>query len=183
MDRTETTKHLGDILIRTKLTGAGKYYSSEVSIDPWTSNGKRVDFMQFIPDNQMSVSGIEKGIFICYEVKSCIEDVYSGNGLNFFGEKNYIVTTVDCYKKILCDYHDWKFTRFLKEHHPESSDYYGILVAVPVGRTIEEELENPTPLDDVKVHEWKLETVMNCRKGPRKRSMTELLFCMLRSGK
>lgn len=182
MNRAETTKRLGEILIRTKLTGAGKYYSSEVSIDPWTDHGKRVDFMQFVPENQMSVSGIEKGIFICYEVKSCIEDVYSGNGLNFFGEKNYIITTVDCYKKILCDYHDWKFTRFLKEHYPESSDYYGILVAVPIGRTIEEEAILPTPIDKEGV-EWELKTAMKCRSGPRKRSMAELLFCMLRSGK
>ena len=51
MDRAETTKRLGDILIRTKLTGAGKYYSSEVSIDPWINHGRRVDFMQFIPEN------------------------------------------------------------------------------------------------------------------------------------
>lgn len=182
MDRTETTKRLGDILIRTKLTGAGKYYSSEVSVDPWTNHGKRVDFMQFIPDNQISVSGIEKGIFICYEVKSCIEDVYSGNGLNFFGERNYIVTTMECWKGIMNDYRDGVLDTFLKEKHPESSDYYGILVAVPDGRTLEEEFDSPTSLD-AEVDDWKLETVMNCRKGPRKRSMTELLFCMLRSGK
>lgn len=59
--------------------------------------------MEFSPANQCSVSGIEKGIFTCYEIKSCKEDVYSGNGLNFFGEKNYIVTTMACYKDITTD--------------------------------------------------------------------------------
>ena len=70
MDRKEVTEFLKRILVNTRLIGASKYYAKEVSIDPWTDHGKRVDFMQFVPENQMSVSGIEKGIFICYEVKS-----------------------------------------------------------------------------------------------------------------
>lgn len=32
------------------------------------------------------------------------------------------------------------------------------------------------------VRQWKLAVILPCRYGPRKRSMTELLFCMLRSG-
>ena len=39
----------------------------------------------------------------------------------------------------------------------------------------------PTPLD-AEVRQWKLAVILPCRYGPRKRSMTELLFCMLRSG-
>lgn len=46
--------------------------------------------MTFEPQNQ-SVSGIEKGIFTCYEVKSCRADFESKNGHNFYGEKNYYV--------------------------------------------------------------------------------------------
>ena len=105
MNRKDITKMLGRTLIQSKFSGMGKYWASEVSIDPFTATGKggRVDFMQFIPENQYSISGLEKGIFVCYEVKSCREDVFSGNGLNFYGEKNYIVTTMQCYKDILPD--------------------------------------------------------------------------------
>lgn len=182
MNRIDTTKFLGGILVATRLAGIGKYYASEVSIDAGTTHSKRVDFVQFIPENQMSVSGIEKGIFVCYEVKSCKEDLYSGHGLNFFGEKNYIVTTMECYKSILEDYRGKKIDQYLAEHYPESSNYYGILVAVPSERSAADEFENPTPLGG-NATDWKLESVINCRSGPRKRSMTELLFCMLRSGK
>ena len=103
MTRTETTKFLSELLIADKFRGAGKHWASEVSIDPFTTKSKRVDFMLFYPADQISVSGIEKGIFNCYEIKSCKEDVYSGNGLNFLGEKNYIVTTMECYKDIIED--------------------------------------------------------------------------------
>ena len=87
MTRTETTKFLGKLLTDTRLGRAGSHWASEVSIDPWTPKARRVDYMEFSPANQCSVSGIEKGIFTCYEIKSCKEDVYSGNGLNFFGER------------------------------------------------------------------------------------------------
>lgn len=184
MNRAETTRFLSELLLRDRLYGqAGKYYAREVSIDPWTNHGKRVDFMQFITDSTMAVSGIEKGIFVCYEVKSCKEDIYSGNGLNFFGEKNYIVTTMDCYKSILDDYRNGTLDAFIEEEHPESSDSYGILIAVPNGRTMESEFNSPTPLGSKTDNGWKLSTMVRCRQGLRKRSMTELLFCMLRSGK
>lgn len=81
MNRKETTEFLGQLLISTRFGGAGKHWASEVSIDPWGREAKRVDYMQFSPADQRSTSGIEKGIFTCYEVKSCKEDVYSGNGL------------------------------------------------------------------------------------------------------
>ncbi len=73
MNRAETTKFLGELLKRDRFRGAGKYWASEVSIDAFTAAGKggRVDFMQFEPPNQYAVSALEKGIFICYEVKSC----------------------------------------------------------------------------------------------------------------
>ena len=182
MNRAETTKFLSDLLLCDRFSGIGKHYASEVSIDPCTNHGKRVDFMQFIPENQMSVSGIEKGTFICYEVKSCKEDIYSGNGLTFIGEMNYIVTTMECWKSIMDDYRDGTINKFLKEKHPESSDHYGILVAVPDGRTLTDEFENPTPLD-ADVIRWTLKAVIPSMRAYRKRSMTELLFCMLRSGK
>ncbi|MEI3523521.1 MAG: hypothetical protein V8Q36_04965 [Anaerotignum sp.] len=42
--------------------------------------------------------------------------------------------------------------------------------------------ENPTPFDAEGV-QWKMRVVVPCLQGTRKRSMVELLFCMLRAGK
>lgn len=60
MTRTETTKFLGKLLTDTRLGRAGSHWASEVSIDPWTPKARRVDYMEFSPANQCSVSGIEK---------------------------------------------------------------------------------------------------------------------------
>lgn len=60
MTRAEITKFLGELLVNTRFAGAGKHWASEVSLDPWTANGKRVDYMQFSPADQMSISGIER---------------------------------------------------------------------------------------------------------------------------
>ena len=85
MNRKETTEFLGDLLVKERFGGMGKYWASEVSMDPWAAKGKpkRVDYMQFVPAGQCSVSDIEKGICVCYEIKSGKQDVDSGNGLNF----------------------------------------------------------------------------------------------------
>ena len=181
MPRSEITKFLGELLINTHFRGAGKHWASEVSIDPWTTSAKRVDYMQFSPANQYSISGIEKGIFTCYEIKSCKEDVYSGNGLNFFGEKNYIVTTMECYKDILPDFRSGKFANHMRDQFPESSDYFGVIVAIPEWAEMHDEFLNPTTLN-ADTSKWKMAVALQCHAGPRKRSMTELLFCMLRSG-
>lgn len=170
MDRKETTKFLGQLLINTRFGGAGKHWASEVSIDPWGREAKRVDYMQFSPADQCSISGIEKGIFTCYEIKSCKEDVYSGNGLNFLGEKNYIVTTMECYKDILPDLRSGKFSKHMREQFPESSNYFGVMVAIPDWAEATDEFEKPTPLD-AEIRQWKLAVILPCRYGPRKRKM------------
>lgn len=183
MDRKRTTEFLGEVLKRSRLNGSiGKYWASEVCIDWGTSKVRRVDFMQFEPAGVTSVGEIEKGIFTCYEVKSCIEDVFSGNGLNFIGERNYIVTTMECYKKILEEERRSKLSRHLTECFPESSHYYGFMVAIPVMRDKHDEFDNPTEIY-FEPRNWEMKILMNCRPGPRKRSMTELLFYLLRSGK
>lgn len=46
MTRAETTKFLGQLLVSTRIGGAGSHWASEVSIDPWTSKAKRVDYME-----------------------------------------------------------------------------------------------------------------------------------------
>lgn len=165
MNRKEITEFLSELLIRDKFNGIGKYWASEVSIDYGTTDVKRVDFMQFEPAGVCGISAIEKGIFICYEVKSCKADFESGFGRNFIVEKNYFVMTMSTYKEVIHDI-------------PHN---VGVLVAIPKYADKYNEFENPTELsaDD----EWKLCTIKQAHQQMRKRSMTELLFCMLRSGK
>lgn len=185
MDRKETTKLLTDIVIFNRLIDR-KYYAKEVTLDYGTNHSKRIDIMQFIPQGVTYPSDIEKGKFICYEIKSCMQDIYSGNGLNFYGEKNYIVMTMETYKLFQDDYRSGKFGRYLLDNYPESSQYYGILVPIPSyidvrdTNAIYNEFDNPTQFNG-KDTDWKLWTAINCREGYRIRSTTELLFCMLRS--
>lgn len=164
MNRKETTQFLGELLRKERFSGIGKYWANEVSIDYGTTEVKRVDFMQFKPENQVNVSGIEKGIFICYEVKSCKADFESGFGKNFIGEKNYFVMPMNLYKEIVRDI-------------PHN---VGVLTPVPKYRDKIEEFEDPTEL--TKETDWKMSVIKPAIITTRKRSMIELLFCMLRSG-
>lgn len=166
MTRKEITKFLGKLLKRDKFAIGSRYWASEVSLDYGTKDVKRVDFMQFTPENQVSVSGIEKGIFTCYEIKSCKADFNSGFGKNFIAEKNYLVMPMKTYKEVM----------------NEIPQEVGVLCPVPLDRDKYEEFENPTELNDC-VSLWRLETIRASYKQGRKKSMVELLFCMLRSGK
>lgn len=75
-----------------------------------------------------------------------------------------------------------KFYKHLHEVSPDSSGHFGIMVAIPYMSELTDEFENPTELDFEKGR-WKLAVISNCRLGLRKKSTTELLFCMLRSGR
>ena len=75
------------------------YWAREVTFDYATTNAVRVDFMKFKPVNN-TVSGIEKGDFYCYEVKSSVEDFHSKNGHNFLGDYNYYVMPEEVYEQI-----------------------------------------------------------------------------------
>lgn len=169
MTRKEITILLGDILYQQRFTGVGKYYASEVTIDYGTKDACRVDYMQFVPPNQMSISGLEKGIFICYEIKSCIDDFKSGYGQNFIAEENYLVMPMELYKKVIQEIpHD-----------------VGVLVPVPAttGRKNSDcwqEFDNPTEFKG-NSNDWRLHKIRNAYPKHRKKSITELLFCMLRS--
>lgn len=165
MNRKETTRFLSELLVQRKLLG--KYYASEVTLDCGAGKGeeKRVDFIQFVPKNQ-STSGIEKGEFIFYEVKSCKADYHSGNGLNFEGDRNYVVTTIETYKQIMRDV-PWSV---------------GVYVACPEHREPADEFESPTPIEDNTVN-WTLKIALVAHPQDRQRSMSQLLFYMLRSGK
>lgn len=75
------------------------YMAREVTFDYHSGNAIRVDFMKFKPLNN-TVSGIEKGDFYCYEVKSSVEDFRSKNGHNFIGDYNYYVMPEEVYATI-----------------------------------------------------------------------------------
>ena len=47
-----------------------------------------------------TISGIEKGDFYCYEIKSSVEDFHSKNGHNFIGDYNYYVMPSEVYQKV-----------------------------------------------------------------------------------
>lgn len=91
------------------------YWAKEVTFNYGTRDAIRVDFMRFKPVNN-TISGIEKGDFYCFEVKSSLEDFYSKNGHNFLGDYNYYVMPEDVYEKA-------------KEKIP-----FGIGVYVPAGK-------------------------------------------------
>lgn len=166
MKRKKTTEFLSNLLITERFTGnMGKYWAREVVLNYGTKDVKRVDFMQFIPENQVSISGIEKGIFICYEVKSCKADFKSGFGQNFIGEKNYFIMPISLYKE-------------LQRELPHG---VGVLCPIPTNSWKEKEIENPTPLDK-EGEEWELTIVKKAFQVGREKPMTELLFCMLRAG-
>lgn len=172
MNRKETTKFLSELLISSRLSGMGKYYASEVTLDYGQGKGKekRVDFMQFVPENQLCTAGIEKGIFICYEIKSCKADFNSGCGLNFEGDKNYIVTTMEVYKELVCD-----IQRKIPHH-------VGVIVSCPYHINPADDFQSPTPVGEKSVV-WDLKVIKQSHPAYRTRSMAEMLFCMLRSGK
>ena len=75
------------------------YWAKEVTFDYATTHATRVDYMKFKPVNN-TVSGIEKGDFYCYEIKSSVEDFHSKNGHNFFGDYNYYIMPEDVYEKV-----------------------------------------------------------------------------------
>lgn len=75
------------------------YWAKEVTFDYGTLNQIRVDYMRFVPVNN-TISGIEKGDFYCYEIKSSVEDFHSKNGHNFIGDYNYYVMLNPVYEKV-----------------------------------------------------------------------------------
>lgn len=75
------------------------YWAREVTFDYETAHSIRVDYMRFKPVNN-TVSGIERGDFYCYEVKSSVEDFHSKNGHNFIGDFNYYVMPHEVFLEI-----------------------------------------------------------------------------------
>ena len=166
--RKQTTHLLSRLVERDILSGT--YCASEVTVGIGTGHEFRIDYMKFVPKNQ-TTSGIEKGDFYCYEVKSCLDDYKSGNGLNFIGDKNYIVCPMSLYKGL----------------HLDTGGTLGVYVPIPkdnpcTSESLYYEYQNPTSLT-FNEDKWKLHCISPCSiKFDRKYSVQELLFCMLRSG-
>lgn len=101
MNRKETTKFLSKLVEKliNPTEDSRIYWAREVTFDYATSHRVRVDYMKFEPVNN-SVSGIEKGDFYCYEVKSSVEDFHSPNGHNFLGDFNYYVMPQQVYDTV-----------------------------------------------------------------------------------
>ncbi|MFR2212952.1 MAG: hypothetical protein ACLS61_03525 [Ruminococcus sp.] len=65
----------------------------------------------------------------------------------------------------------------MHEQFPESSNYFGVMAGTATEAEATDEFENPTPIDGTT--ERRVGVALSCREGSRRRSMTELLFCML----
>lgn len=164
MDRKKITEGLSKLLETHLNKDTTNYWSSEVS---FLYDKARVDYMSFTPQNQ-SVSGIERGIFTAYEVKSCLADYKSENGHNFIGDRGYYVMTMDTYKKVMSGI-----------HHD-----VGVYVAIHTGKDNYSEFENTTEFTGNDLEKWELRAIKNSHfTNFRKKACSELLFCMLRSGK
>ena len=101
MTRSETTKLLSELIEKhiNPLNDSRIYWAKEVTFDYTTSHAVRVDYMQFKPVNT-TVSGLEKGDFYCFEVKSSVDDFHSKHGHNFIGDYNYYVMPEDVYNAV-----------------------------------------------------------------------------------
>lgn len=163
MDRKKTTKTLGDLLIHSVLRK--KYWANEVTFN-WGREGEcRIDFVSFTPINQ-STSGIEKGSFAAYEVKSCVADYRSANGHNLIMDKNYYIMPMEVYKKVV----------------NELPYYVGVYCPIPHGKSNHDEFESPTKAEQLTLDNCALVCIKNSHQKERSISNPVALFCMLRSG-
>jgi len=151
-----------------KLNVRGSYWASEVTFDYGTNKTTRVDFMKFEPANN-TTSGLEKGIFICYEIKSSLEDYRSHSGHNFFGEKNYYVMPMGVWNKLK--------GKYSVPHN------IGCYVPVPKNRDTHDEYINPTSLEKATIKSWELRCVSRSNQINREYSNLVCLFNMFRSGR
>lgn len=101
MTRGETTKTLSELTEKliNPYNDPRIYWAKEVTFDYATAHSVRVDYMKFKPLNN-TISGIEKGDFYCYEIKSSVGDFRSKNGHNFIGDFNYYIMPEEVYATV-----------------------------------------------------------------------------------
>ena len=176
MSRKEVTSLLNRELIwcRLERKNAYAYWAHEVEVyDERKGKGTWVDFMQFEPGGYHAATypgHVEAGTFICYEVKSCLEDIKSGHGLNFFGDENYLVMPCEVFPKFKEAWHGTSeggfedYDRKLRECIPSFSGFDIMLYGTARnGR------------GTFKVN------VVNVLHRPRTKPASELLLCMMRA--
>lgn len=165
MKRSEITSLLDEELVRLRLTkkNAYSYWAHEVWVDRYTDHEKRIDFVEFLPKGGVTYSDaphIEHGIFTFYEVKSCMQDLKSGHGLTFEGDENFLVMPVELYEPYL--------HAKLEDGYLRSATTRARCLLYGIGRN-----GKPTFWEQPKgyANSW----------ACRKRSASELLFCMMRA--
>lgn len=100
MGRPETTASLSKLLEKyIHAKDSRIYWAKEVTFEYGSIAPIRVDYMRFKPVNN-TVSGVEKGDFYCYEIKSSAEDYRSKHGHNFIGDYNYYVMPKEVYEAV-----------------------------------------------------------------------------------
>lgn len=100
MGRSEITTGLS-ALLEQHLDKQTCIYGSEVSIEPL---GRcRPDYLSVSASfgKFADVSSIERAEVTVYEIKSCLADFKSGNGLNDVGDDNWLVMPYETYMKIV----------------------------------------------------------------------------------
>ena len=105
MNRADITALLSDQLEK-QILPKFPLWGSEVKLQEGdrfgASQGGRVDYMAFKPlDMSCSIHSIEGGIVHVFEVKSCLDDVKSGHGMNLVGDVNWLVCTADLWREII----------------------------------------------------------------------------------
>ncbi|MEG0374664.1 MAG: hypothetical protein RR672_03450 [Raoultibacter sp.] len=164
--RADITAGLSELL-RRRLRNEGRRFAAEVRFE---NPACRVDFVAFKAGEcgWRNIGGIEHGTTSFYEVKSCKEDYHSGNGLNFYGDENWLVMPSQ-----VCDGLRGKITTNA-----------GVYVPVPNGSSAITEMEHPTPYTG-QVDGWSLHVrwTPNCACNTyRKYALVEILAAMIYAG-
>ena len=131
MGRSEITAGLSALLER-RLAKENAKYAREVEIEePVTRKLLRVDYMAYSYPamRQGALHFADLGIVTVYEVKSCMADYRSGNGLGFYGDRNVLVCPSSLAEQ-------------LRGALPEN---VGVMCPVPDGRSVAAEMREQTP--------------------------------------
>lgn len=170
MTRSEITSLLNQTLVTSRLErrNAYSYWAHEVEVHDYAKGGTVwVDFLQFEPDwyhTATHAGCVERGTFTAYEVKSCLSDVKSGHGMNFVGDLNYVVTTIETYEAILRAWNDGD-KKVMDAFYDKSLQSVGFL------------LYGKRKNGSLGFYEIEPMTYGSCRTKPA----AELLLCMMRA--
>ena len=142
MGRREITAGLSELLER-RLETEGAKYAYEVEIEePVTRKLLRVDYMAYTYP-KMRQGGLyfaDQGTVTVYEVKSCMADFKSGNGLGFYGDRNVLVCPSELAEQLRGD---------------GLSPSVAVFCPLPKGRSVQAEMRDPQPYSG-EVDGWSL---------------------------